>query len=196
MKKAVELLTHRLKIITLQVDHITSEYVKGLNDPEVNKFLVDVRLNKQTRKKIANFISHNLDSPKDIFLGVFLRENNSFIGTIRIGDISNFHYSCNIGICLFAKECWGKGYASESLREVCDFIFKKLKLHYIEAGAYADNFHSMRLFEKAGFRKEAIYKDKYRYRDDFAPVVFWGLTNTEFDKSVLRGTNDKQRKTD
>lgn len=181
MKKNITLLTGRLKIKILRIDDITPEYVKGLNDPEVNKFLVNARLKKQTKKTVADFILHNLQSPNDILLGIFLKESNAFIGTIRIGDISGFHYLCNIGICFFIKKYWGKGYASEALKKICDFIFNKLKLHYIEAGVYKDNHHSMRLFKRVGFKIQASYKDKYRYQEDFRPVVIWGITNPKFN---------------
>lgn len=182
MKKDILLLTDRLKIRNLRTNDITPVYVGGLNDPEVNKFLVNVRLLKQNKKRVADYILHNFQSPHDILLGVFLKEGNVFIGTIRVGDISNFHYLCNIGICFFNKKYWGKGYASEAIGKVCDYIFKKLKLHYyIEAGVYDDNHASMKLFKRSGFKIQARYKNKYRYQDDFKPVVIWGLTNSKFN---------------
>ena len=79
MKKNIVLCTDHLKIRTLLVKDVTPEYVNGLNDPEVNKFLVNVRLQKQTKKKVADFILHNLQSLHDILLGIFLKESNAFI---------------------------------------------------------------------------------------------------------------------
>ena len=186
MKDKIVLLTERLRIKTLRLDDITPEYLKGLNDPEVNKFLVNVRLKRQTKKTVSDFISQNLESPSDMFLGIFLKKDCTFIGTIKIGGISNFHYLCSVGICFFAKEYCGKGYASEALRRTIDFIFKKLKLHHIEAGVYKNNRLSMKLFKRAGFKARAFYKDKYRYQGDFEPVIIWGLTNHEFDKALLK----------
>jgi hypothetical protein len=65
------LLTDRLKIKLLRVNDITPAYVDGLNDPEVNKFLVNVRLEKQTKKKAMAFVVRNLQSQSDLLLGVF-----------------------------------------------------------------------------------------------------------------------------
>jgi len=186
MKKNIFLLTKRLKIRPLQVNDITPAYVDGLNDPDVNKFLVNVRLQKQTKKMVIDFVVHNLRSPNDILFGVFLIEGDVFIGTIRIGDISYFHYLCTVGICFFNKRYWGKGYASEAIEKMCDYIFKKLRLNYIEAGVYEDNIASMKLFERAEFKIQARYKDKYRYQDDFKPVVIWGLKNSRFNLRDMR----------
>lgn len=186
MKKNIALCTDRLKIRTLRIKDVTLGYVKGLNDLEVNKFLVNVRLEKQDKEKVSGFILHNLRSPHDLLLGIFLKEGNAFIGTVRVGDISNFHYFCTVGICLFNKKYWGKGYALEAIEKVCDFIFKELKLHYIEAGVYEENRASMKLFKKAGFKIQVRYKNKYRYQDDFKPVIIWGLTNSKFNMKDIK----------
>ncbi|MDI6758106.1 MAG: GNAT family protein [Candidatus Omnitrophota bacterium] len=186
MKKNMLLLTGHLKIKLLQVSDITSSYVDGLNDPEVNKFLVNARLQKQTKKSAADYILFNLRSPTNLLLGIFLKKPCVLIGTIRMGDISNFHYFCNIGICFFNKTYWGRGYASEVIKKVCSYIFEKLKLHYIEAGVYESNHASMRLFERAGFKIQARYKNKYRYDNEFKPVVIWGLINSKFNKKYLK----------
>ncbi len=185
-KSTLSLETKRVYLRPVREGDITDEYVEGLNDPEINKFLVNVRLQKQTKKTVAEFILHNLQSPHDLLLGVFIKEGNVFVGTIRIGDISNFHCFCTIGICFFSKEYWGKGYASEATGKTCDYIFEKLKLHYIEAGVYEDNYASMKLFKRAGFKIQARYKNKYRYQDDFKPVVIWGLTNLKFNLKDIK----------
>jgi len=179
-KNQILFYSERVYLRTLKKSDVTDDYVEGLNDTEVNKFLVNVRLRKQTKKIVSEFVLYNLRSPHDILLGVFLKKGNIFVGTIRIGDISSFHYLCTIGICFFNKRYWGKGYASEALNKACECVFKKLKLHYIEGGVYEDNYASMKLFKRAGFKVQARYKNKYRYNDDFKTVIIWGLTNSDF----------------
>ena len=186
MNKNIVLRTDRLKIRTLHINDITPEYVNGLNDPRINKFLVNVRLYKQTKNNIAKFVSDNLRSPHDILLGVLLKGDNVFIGTIRIGNISTFHRFCTVGVCFFNRKYWGKGFASESMDKTCDYIFKKMKLHYIEAGVYQNNHSSMKLFKRVGFKVQARYKNKYRYGNDFVPVVILGLTNSNFNMKKMK----------
>lgn len=185
MKKIV-ILTDRLKIRTLQIKDITSEYINGLNDTEVNRFLVNVRLEKQTEKTVKDFTEKNLISDDSVLLGIFVKDGNKLIGTIRISNISYFHYLCSIGICIFNKNYWGKNYAFEALRKVAKFIFDELKLHYIEAGVYKENIASIKLFKKAGFKIMASFKDKYRYSDTFYPVVILSLINSKFNINLLK----------
>lgn len=185
MRNKVNIATNRIKIKTLQISDITQAYIVGLNDPEVNKFLVNVRLIRQNRKTLAAFIRKNLNDKNTLLLGLFKKTSRLFIGTIRITEISYFHRCCAIGICIFDKNYWDKGYATESLRKVCEFIFRKLKLHYIEAGVYEANRSSMNLFRKAGFKIQARYENKYRYQNDFRSVVIWSKINPAFNTRNL-----------
>lgn len=53
--------------------------------------------------------------------------------------IDFYHYTASVGICIFAKGAWKKGYAFQVLRLVKDYLFGLLGLHYLEAGVYAKN---------------------------------------------------------
>jgi RimJ/RimL family protein N-acetyltransferase len=186
MNKSVVVETKRLKLRTLRVKDISDKYVKGLNDPEVNRYLVNARLKKQTHGTIRNFITANLKSKTDLLLGLFTKEKNELIGTIRISRISYFHHSCSLGICLFNKVLWGEGYSLEGLSGVVKFIFDGLKLHYIEAGVYRRNVPAARLFKGTGFLIKTIFSNKYRYKDGFEDVIVFGKENPSFDFSLLK----------
>ncbi|MCG8696541.1 MAG: GNAT family N-acetyltransferase [Bacteroidales bacterium] len=54
---------------------------------------------------------------------------------------------------------WGKGYATEMICGLRDYIFSKLDIVRIYAEPYADNIGSRRALEKAGFNCEAVFKN-------------------------------------
>lgn len=186
MKKGVYLKTKRLSLKTLRVRHISDQYVNGLNDGQVNKFLMAPRQRKQTRKTVRDYVEANLNSPSGLLFGLFHKTTGDLIGTLRVHDISCFHHSCCLGICLFDRSYWGKGYGQEALNRVVRFVFKKLRMHYIEAGIYQGNRSSVRLFKKCGFRKVAVYRDKYRYDASFRPVLIFGRINPDFNAGSLK----------
>ncbi len=96
----------------LLTDDITVDYINGLNDPGVNKYLVSVRHEVQTSKSVYC----NMEDPLAILFGVFLKNNlKPFIGTVHVSGIDCFHYTASIGICLFLKQYWGKGYGLQAL---------------------------------------------------------------------------------
>jgi RimJ/RimL family protein N-acetyltransferase len=186
MKKEVHLKTKRLDLKTLRVRHISDQYVNGLNDGQVNKFLMAPRQRKQTRKTVRDYVEANLNSPSGLLFGLFHKTTGDLIGTLRVHDISYFHYSCCLGICLFDRSYWGKGYGQEALKETVHFAFKKLRMHYIEAGIYQGNRPSVQLFKKCGFRKVATHRDKYRYDASFRPVLIFGKTDPDFNVKLLK----------
>jgi RimJ/RimL family protein N-acetyltransferase len=190
MKKTIKFATKRLLIRTLQVKDITDEYIHGLNDPEVNRYLVGVRLIPQSYRTVSKFISANLADQNAFLLGMFTLAGE-FIGTIRIHEISRFHYSCCLGICLFNRKFWGKGYALEGLRRAVEFIFNDLRLHYIDAGVYKKNTRSVNLFTKAGFTQAAFYKNRYRHNNTFTGVISFAKVNRHFDRLVLLNNRSK-----
>jgi len=186
IQQELSLVTERLVLRLLKPDEVTEEYVRGLNDIEITRYLTNTKRNPQTFETVKEFVSAHWKSPNQVLFGLFLTENRRLIGTIRLHGISYHDYFGMIGICLFAKDCWGKGYGLEALNKVTHFAFHDLGLHYIEAGSYEENLVSLSLFRKAGFSTIANYKNKYRFEDRFASVIILGLVNSGFDESLLR----------
>ena len=184
-KESLLLENNNIYLRPLRIEDITDEYVQGLNDTEINRYL-EVRRNVQTCESVEKFVISNMEDLSSILFGIFIKNSpEPFIGTIRAHGIDFFHYSANIGICVFAKRAWKKGYALQALQLVKDYLFGVLGLHYLEAGAYAKNINSINLFTRAGFAEWYRVKDKIRLIDSFAEGVCFSAINTSFDMSLL-----------
>ena len=94
-------------------------------------------------------------SDDNLLLGLFPRaEPQRHIGNIKLGPIDQRHKSAPIGIAIGARDCWGKGFASQAVAALSDHAFAVLGLERVEAGFYADNEASQRAFKRAGFVEE------------------------------------------
>jgi len=51
----------------------------------------------------------------------------------------------------FLKNCWGKGYATESSKVVIDYVFSEIKLAEMVAFVYPKNPNSSKVLDKCGF---------------------------------------------
>ncbi|MFF2093348.1 GNAT family N-acetyltransferase [Paenibacillus sp. NPDC058174] len=67
----------------------------------------------------------------------------------------------------FAPDFQGKGYASEGVRAVIDYLFAGLGKHRITGSVDPDNMKSIRLLENLGFRQEAHFIKSYRMNDQW-----------------------------
>jgi RimJ/RimL family protein N-acetyltransferase len=57
-----------------------------------------------------------------------------------------------------AEEHWGKGIATDSVQQLCDFVFGNTDIVRIYAEPFAYNTASCRVLEKAGFQYEGTLR--------------------------------------
>src|SRR5690606_13611777 len=121
----------------LTVKDICNEYVDGLNDPVVQQYLVLVRRPKQTYITVKKYVNFHIENHKNILFGLFI--DNGLRGTVRMHDIDlTQHKSAWIGITIFDRDYWKKGWGSCAISAVTEFGKKKLNLDCIYAGIYPD----------------------------------------------------------
>ncbi|MCF6307988.1 MAG: GNAT family N-acetyltransferase [Flavobacteriaceae bacterium] len=105
------------------------------------------------------------NSHKDIYeakqlrLVICVSENDKAIGCIDLFDFEPKHKRIGVGILIASEENKNKGYASEALILLSNYVFKYLELHQIYAGITEDNTASIKLFEKENFIKTGVKKD-------------------------------------
>lgn len=113
------------------------------------------------------------DSEATIHFGIHRKNDNDLIGFAMIGHIDRYNRACKFGITIGVRTEWGRGYGGEVVRAVLQYAFGELGMNRVGADIYAMNERSIRLFEKAGFRREgttrqAVLKggrlvDEYHY---------------------------------
>ena len=79
------------------------------------------------------------------------------MGNIRHGVAQTGH----IGYWMGARFA-GRGYMVEAARLVVDYAFTALRLHRIEAACIPGNERSIRVLEKAGFKREGLLRSYLR----------------------------------
>ncbi|MDO8056877.1 MAG: GNAT family protein [Candidatus Hermodarchaeota archaeon] len=96
--------------------------------------------------------------------GVEVNENQQLIGTCSLFDISSVHRKAELGIAIWNKQFWNKGYGQETLKLLLCYGFNFLNLHSIFLLVNSDNERAIHAYEKVGFthtgkRREAVYQD-------------------------------------
>jgi len=96
-------------------------------------------------------------------------DRRNFGWIIRDKDTDEFigEVGMSLGLARYAKGevhynldplFWGKGFATEAVKEVLRFGFEDLKLHRIEAGVAIQNVASIRVLEKVGMKREGHHR--------------------------------------
>jgi [ribosomal protein S5]-alanine N-acetyltransferase len=179
MKLDKSLTTDRLLLRSLSAADASDAYVAWMHDVEVNRFLESRFSVPACAQDLVNFIELVNASADSILLGIFLREDGRHIGNIKIGPIVTRHARSEIGYLIGDRVSWGKGYATEAIREVCRFGFDNLDLIKISAGVYEDNVGSAKALLKAGFVLEATISSNVILEGRRIDSKLFGLLKTD-----------------
>ncbi len=95
-------------------------------------------------------------------LAITLGNNGSVVGMIELSQLSATDRRAELGYWI-APGHRGQGYSTEAARAMCDVGFRTLRLHRIEARAYARNSAAIRVLEKAGLRHEGHFRERVRF---------------------------------
>jgi RimJ/RimL family protein N-acetyltransferase len=109
------------------------------------------------------------DSSKTAYF-IIQKKDGTSIGLIAcFGQSSG---SITIGYAIRPSE-HGKGYGTEALQLMVDYLFLAKEIHRVQANTDPENKASQRILEKVGFRKEGVsrkssfvrgqWRDEYRY---------------------------------
>jgi RimJ/RimL family protein N-acetyltransferase len=152
-RPALPLVTARLLLRDARADdHDAVQRYAG--DPEVTRFLSWGPNDAETTRV---FLAHTLElaraEPRSEFgLLVEERARGAVIGGCGLHPTARLR-EWELGY-VFARDAWGRGFATETVRALCRFGFEALGAHRLRAGVFPGNAASAHVLEKLGFTRE------------------------------------------
>ena len=119
-------------------------------------------------------ITDNLDNNIGVSWAMTLKGEDRMIGSIAIWRIDNEHHRGEIGYVML-HEYQGKGLMHEAMEAIIDYAFKEMKLHSLEANINPGNLASQKVLERAGFVREAYFRENYYYDGKFTDSAIYSL---------------------
>jgi RimJ/RimL family protein N-acetyltransferase len=111
-----------------------------------------------TEKDAVEFITATLSAEKDSQYAFAITYDGKIIGSVGVFRKENVHrLTAELGYYI-AEPYWGKGIMTESVRQMCAYIFENTDIIRIFAEPYAHNAASCRVLEKAGFQFEGLLR--------------------------------------
>jgi [ribosomal protein S5]-alanine N-acetyltransferase len=169
--------THRLLLRRMKLEDAPEIFILR-SDERVLQFIGrEPAVTIADAENFINRINEDIDANEVIMWGIALKEKpGKLIGSVCLWQIQREHYRAETGYVLH-PDYWQKGIMKEVLPAVCDFGFKKLGLHSIEARINISNIASEALLRSAGFKKEAWFKEDFFFRGKFYDTVVYTLLN-------------------
>lgn len=152
------------------------------SDAEANKFQSWI---PETLEDVEQFIERNnkeFNQPESWYQVLITeKDTKAVIGDIGIHFFGAENLQTELGITL-NKDFKGRGYASEALKGVINFLFSDLKKHRIMASVDPENIDSLKLMERIGFRKEGHFVKSLFWKNNWTDDVIYALLREEWIK--------------
>ena len=125
-------------------------------------------------------------SPTDVAFTIYQLADLRPIGNTGLHQIDRANGTAEFGIMIGEKDCWGKGYGTETAALMLDYGFNGLGLHNIMLRVYTLNQRGIRAYARAGFREFGRRREAVRRGGRAYDVVYMDCLATDFDSPVLK----------
>jgi RimJ/RimL family protein N-acetyltransferase len=108
------------------------------------------------------------------------KEDGAFVGDcgFRLGSDKRL---AQIGYTI-ARQHWDQGYATEIVRSLVVYAFGRLDVHRITASVDPRNLASCRVLEKAGFTKEAHFRQSEWFKGGWADDAVYAILASDYNR--------------
>ncbi len=141
-------------------------------DPEVDR-LTGSRSDFTREEVLAHF--HRCLEAEDRADFLIIGPDGRILGESVVNEIDWKTRCGNFRIALFRSDICGRGIGSWAVRMTRDFAFERLGLHRLELDVFSFNPRAVRVYEKAGFRREGVRReavpDGAGYGDDILMAI-------------------------
>lgn len=169
-----ELETERLLLTRMDLRFVDQKFALRTDLHVMRYFDRPIPTEKQEiRTKIEEGIQ-NMTEGKALLWAILDRQSGEFLGDVGYWRMDPENAIAEIGYALFPAH-WQKGIMGEALRVVLPYAFRKMGLHRVEANVNVDNVASSTLLVRAGFQKEAHFRENYYYNGRFLDSHIYGL---------------------
>ncbi len=134
-----------------------------------------------TRKKFEAYARRATSDSHRGFL-ILHRDSGEIVGVINLGNIiRGLLQGAYAGYYAFAPHT-GKGLMREGMRLVQKYVFRKLKLHRLEANIQPGNRASLRLARRCGFVREGFSRRYLKVRGRWQDHERWAILAEDFSR--------------
>jgi ribosomal-protein-alanine N-acetyltransferase len=128
--------------------------------PEVSHYTIwDRHKTKNDTKVFLKYALRCSGKGLPVSWAIVHKKDKKVIGTAGVETYDEKHKCAGLGYVL-SPEYWNRGYVTEAVTGIIDFIFKKLEPNRVEAVCDINNTASARVMEKSGMKYEGVLRQR------------------------------------
>ena len=164
----------KVKLRGLKIEDVEPAY-EYMSDPEVLLNLSPGIPYPMTLEREKQWFQSQIEM-KDIYnFAIEDIETGLYIGGCGINKIDWKNRVATVGIYIGDKDFRGKGYGTEAMGLLIDFVFKQMNMNRIQLFVFSFNERAIKSYEKSGFieegrMKQALYRNG-KYYDEVVMAI-------------------------
>lgn len=145
--------------------------VRWFNTPDIRHWLHASERPEATLEAVTDRFLRNWDDSSGV-LWIIETLDGAPIGNLRLLDIDPHHRRCELAISIGEIAYLGRGYGTDAIQQSLQFAFNQLGLRRVDLFTDADNERGIRCYEKCGFVREGLLRERrLRYGSPVDMVV-------------------------
>ena len=154
--------------------------VRWMNDPEVRHWLGHSDRPDATVETVRGRFGLTEERFPNLVWMIEEKDGRP-VGHVGLLAVDPHHKRAELAISIGEKECWSRGYGTDAITVVLRHGFEALDLRRIDLHTDADNARGIRCYEKCGFVREGVMRERrLRYVEPLDMVVM-GVLRSEWE---------------
>ena len=177
-----ELVTPRLRLRKLTMNDVPLYYERIGSNSDVTRYML-FSPHRDISESVASIEKalRRYESGKCYRFCIALKETDELIGIIEPLRFDEESSTCSFAYML-SRDFWGKGYGTEALYAVLDFLFEKMDMERVEADHMWSNPASGAVMRKAGMTFRGIEPGKYEKDGILHDAHLYAITRQQWKK--------------
>jgi diamine N-acetyltransferase len=133
-----------------------------------------------TAEMVAAKYERILHAEAELWFLIYERSTSRPIGQTSFSQMVRLYQTAEFNISIGAKDCWGKGYGTETTRLMLRYAFATLGFNMIWLRAQSSNERAIRAYLRAGFREAGRLREAQRIGQDAIDIIYMDCLAREF----------------
>lgn len=169
----------RVFLRPLEPKDVNPTYLSWFADDTVTRFL-EVDGKSLNVAKVVDYITHGRETKSYYMYAICLRDSLEHIGNLKLGPIDHKSRVADLVAVIGARAHWGKGLATEAIKQGNELAFREYKLRKLSGSIYSGNIGSVKAYTKAGWVIEGTRKHHFEVNGEYQDEVFVSCFNPAF----------------
>lgn len=152
--------------------------VKWKSDPEIADLVRGGPIHTSIEIENKRF-DRRMDSTDSIRLLVETKQKKA-IGFISLGEIDKENKKADLGMLIGEKDFWDRGYGTDALLTLLDYLFTRLDFNRIGLEVFDYNLRAIKAYEKIGFKVEGVQRQGLYRANIFHDIYIMGILSQDY----------------